>query len=79
VRPHRSLDGHLAAHYLPHEVPCFGACAATLSIAVSAEGWSVQHGANPEHRSPVYQGDNLIAVCDWIDAVHERSGVMHAG
>ncbi len=46
-------------------------CGKTLAImpVVDRREWFVQHGENPEHRSPNYSGGNLLAVCDWIDSV----------
>lgn len=43
-------------------------CGATVTINGGAT-WFLQHGPNPEHRSPDYDGGSLIAACDWIDAV----------
>ena len=53
---------------LRHYATCL--CGKTLSILPVGNGeWFVQHGPNPEHRSPVYSDGNLLAVCDWIDSV----------
>lgn len=43
-------------------------CGETLTIR-GGSTWFLQHGPNPEHRSPDYEGDNLLAACDWVDAV----------
>lgn len=43
-------------------------CGETITINGGAS-WYLQHGPNPEHRSPDYKGGNLLAACDWIDAV----------
>ena len=45
-------------------------CHKPLSIIPAGKDeWYVQHGENPEHRSPNYTGESLLAVCDWIDSV----------
>ena len=56
----------------PHDVSCL--CGVTLHVRPEGDGWFVQHGPNPEHRSPRFAGGSLIKVCDWIDAVclHDR-------
>lgn len=43
-------------------------CGETLTIRGGAT-WHLQHGPNPEHRSPDYEGDRLIEACDWVDSV----------
>jgi hypothetical protein len=50
-----------------HTLTCL--CGETLFTKPEGNGWFVQHGVNPEHRSPNYDGGSLIAVCDWIDSV----------
>lgn len=43
-------------------------CGETITIH-GGTSWHLQHGPNPEHRSPDYEGGNLLDACDWIDAV----------
>lgn len=49
-----------------HGVVCL--CGAKVYVH-GGSSWFLQHGENPEHRSPDYDGGDLIAACDWIDAV----------
>jgi hypothetical protein len=57
-----------------HTVTCL--CGGLLHVFPSdpeSLSWHLQHGDSPEHRSPDYQGNNLIAACDWVDAVHDHA------
>lgn len=58
---------------LHNEVRCL--CGDTLhTFPAGGECWYVQHGPNPEHRSPTYEDGGLLAVCDWVDSVCLREG-----
>jgi hypothetical protein len=50
-----------------HFVTCL--CGEELYVQPDDGEWFVQHGLNPEHRSPNFKGGSLLAACDWVDAV----------
>ncbi len=60
---------------VPLAVDCYLCKAATIFVIPEEDGWRAQHGPNPEHRSTLYQGTNLMAFCDWIDEVHDRAAI----
>lgn len=53
-------------------VECLCGEVLTIRTRPITDSWHIQHGQSPEHRSPEYPADrNLLAACDWIDAVHD--------
>jgi hypothetical protein len=41
--------------------------------------WALQHGDNPEHRSPWYDTGDLMRAQEWLESIHLRRAVAKTG
>lgn len=73
MRGYLALWGHDIKE--EREFPCD--CGGRFSLVYEnlVEGWAVQHGDNPEHRSPTFYGADISYAQRWLKSVHDRCAV----